>query len=206
MTPTTSSLSTNSGAHRSMRTAQSPEILRYGQLIHNKGVGEEGAGGLGLAYAHWGVLAKGDLLCSTGNSTRYSVTIYVAREWIRVMCDWITLLCSRNYHNLVKQLDFSKLKKKKKETTKEPRIYHGERTVSFNKWCWESWVALTQKNEGEPPSQTTHETLTQEFTHEAWNHNIPWRKQAESSLTSVSVIIFWILIPKQKNEQVGLQH
>ena len=45
-----------------------------------------------------------DLLCSVGNSTHYSVIIYLGKEsenGYMYMYDWVTLLCSRNYHNLV---------------------------------------------------------------------------------------------------------
>ena len=57
-------------------------------------------------------LANGDLLYSTGNSTQYSVMICmgenVKENGCVYMCNRITLLYSRNYHNLVHQLDFNK--------------------------------------------------------------------------------------------------
>ena len=74
-----------------------------------------------------------DPLYSTENSTQYLVIIYVGkdseREWIMdnvYMYSWITLLHSRNYHNIVKELYLNKnfkngkkeintLKKKKKK-------------------------------------------------------------------------------------------
>ena len=29
--------------------------------------------------------------------------------------------------------------------TKEARIYNGEKTVLFNKWCWENWTATCKR-------------------------------------------------------------
>ena len=29
--------------------------------------------------------------------------------------------------------------------TKEARIYNGEKTVSFNKWCWENWSTTCKR-------------------------------------------------------------
>ena len=29
--------------------------------------------------------------------------------------------------------------------TKEARIYNGEKTVSFNKWCWKNWTATCKR-------------------------------------------------------------
>ena len=66
-------------------------------------------------------LANGDLFHSTGNAMQYSLIIYVGNEsdklWRLYMYSWITLLYSRNCHNMVHQLCFHKtlkVKKKKK--------------------------------------------------------------------------------------------
>ena len=52
-----------------------------------------------------GLLANGDLLYSTENSTQYSETIYMGKESEEneyvYMYDWVTLLYTRNYHSLV---------------------------------------------------------------------------------------------------------
>ena len=61
-------------------------------------------------YIEW--LASGFLWYSTGNSSQYSVMVYVGkeseREWICVyIYNWITLLYRRNYHNIVNQLYFN---------------------------------------------------------------------------------------------------
>ena len=49
-----------------------------------------------------------NLLYSTGNSTQYSVTTYMGieskKQWIYVYVQLITLLYSRNEHNIVSQL------------------------------------------------------------------------------------------------------
>ena len=29
--------------------------------------------------------------------------------------------------------------------TKEARIYNGEKTISFNKWCWENWSTTCKR-------------------------------------------------------------
>ena len=29
--------------------------------------------------------------------------------------------------------------------TKEARIYNGEKTISFNKWCWENWSTIGKR-------------------------------------------------------------
>ena len=29
--------------------------------------------------------------------------------------------------------------------TKEARIYNGEKTISFNKWCWENWPTTCKR-------------------------------------------------------------
>ena len=59
-----------------------------------------------------------DLLYSTGNSTQYSVMVYVGeeseKEWCVYIYNWITLLYSRNYHNMVNQLYFNKTLKNEK--------------------------------------------------------------------------------------------
>ena len=55
-------------------------------------------------------LAIRDLLCSTDNSTQYSVIIYVGkseREWMVYLYNWTTSLYI-NCHSLVNQLDFNK--------------------------------------------------------------------------------------------------
>ena len=63
-----------------------------------------------LRYKEW--LSSGDLLYNTENSTQYSVIIYVGKESKENECvhmyNGITLLYSRNYHNLVNQLYFNK--------------------------------------------------------------------------------------------------
>ena len=40
-------------------------------------------------------------------------------------------------------------------TTKEARIYSGEKTV-FNKWCWENWAATCKKREIRTLCNTIH--------------------------------------------------
>jgi len=69
-------------------------------------------------------LANRDLLYSTGNSTQYFMITYVGKEtekeWIVYKYNRITLLYSRNYHNIVNQphlnktffKNFKKIKKK----------------------------------------------------------------------------------------------
>ena len=90
-------------------------------------------GGLGLAYAHWGVWrdwAKGDLLHCTENSTQYSCDNLCGkeseREWIYMdvyMYNWITFLYSGNFHNIVNQLYLNKTLKKLKVTCIYTFIY-----------------------------------------------------------------------------------
>ena len=61
---------------------------------------------------------NGDLLCSTGKSTQYSVIIYMGKESEKErIYNWITLLYSRNYYNIGNQLYFNKsfLKWRKKK-------------------------------------------------------------------------------------------
>ena len=29
--------------------------------------------------------------------------------------------------------------------TKEEKTYNGEKTISFNKWCWENWLATCKR-------------------------------------------------------------
>ena len=56
-----------------------------------------------LWYMEW--LANGDLLCSTGNSTKCSMIIFMGKESQKnvyfSVYNWTTLLYSRNYHNIV---------------------------------------------------------------------------------------------------------
>ena len=77
-----------------------------------------GIGKFTLRYVKW--LAIRDLLYSPENSTRYSVIIYIVkrseREWLCVyMYNWITLLYSRNYHNLVNQIYINQTLKSEKK-------------------------------------------------------------------------------------------
>ena len=74
----------------------------------------QGAGGLGLANGHcWHMeqVANGDLLNDTGNSTQYSVIIYMGKEsekeWMHVYVQLNHLVYSKNYHNTVNQLYFN---------------------------------------------------------------------------------------------------
>ena len=59
-----------------------------------------------LRYMEW--LANRDLLHSTGKSTQYSVIIYMGKNLKKnggvYLYNWMTLLWSRNYHNIVNQL------------------------------------------------------------------------------------------------------
>ena len=61
----------------------------------------------------------GNLLYKAENSTQYSMIIYAGKEsekeWICVYTSRVTLLCSRNYHNIVNQLYFNKTLKIKKK-------------------------------------------------------------------------------------------
>ena len=89
----------------------------------------KGADGQGMAWALGTVVctlwyielhANGELLYSMWNSIQYSVIIYMGKESEKeCMCiyvyNWITLLCSRNYHHVVNQLYFNKTKKKREE-------------------------------------------------------------------------------------------
>ena len=52
-----------------------------------------------------------ELLYSTGNPTQYSVIIYMGKESEKKRMDmynWISLLHSRNYYNIINQLYFNK--------------------------------------------------------------------------------------------------
>ena len=55
---------------------------------------------------------QGPAIYSTGNSIQYSVMIYMGkeseREWYVYMYNWIILLYTRNYHNVVNQLCLNK--------------------------------------------------------------------------------------------------
>ena len=73
-----------------------------------------------LWYMEW--LANGDLVYCTGNSTQYSVIIYMWKQsekknvyvyiYIYIYIYKITLLYSGNYHNTVNQLYFNNFFKK----------------------------------------------------------------------------------------------
>ena len=82
-----------------------------------------------LRYMEW--LANGDQLYSTENSTQYSVIIYMGKNLKEngyvYMYNWIILLYSRNYHNIVDQLHFNK-------TLKNEKIF----THWFTKYLWET--------------------------------------------------------------------
>ena len=69
-----------------------------------------GIGTCTLRCVEW--LTNRDLLYNTENSKEYCVIIYVGkeseREWMYVHYNSIILLYSRNYHNTVNQLSFSK--------------------------------------------------------------------------------------------------
>ena len=80
-----------------------------------------GTGICALRCVEW--LANGDLLYSIKNSTQYSVIIYVGKESTRgfcthgcvYMCNWITLLCRRNYNSIVNELYSNKTLKNGKK-------------------------------------------------------------------------------------------
>ena len=69
-----------------------------------------GTGIYTLRYTEW--LANGDLLCNTENSPQYSMIIYGKKNLKENGCvcmyNWIALLYSRNYHNIVDWLYFNK--------------------------------------------------------------------------------------------------
>ena len=52
---------------------------------------------------------------------QYPVIDHNGKEHEKNVCNWITLLYSRNEHNIVNQLDFNKIKKKKR--TSEILLY-----------------------------------------------------------------------------------
>ena len=78
-------------------------------------------------------LVNMDLLYSTGHSTQYSVITSMGKESEKESCvmmyNWVTLLYSRYYHNIVNQLDFNKTLKKWKQTNKHTK---GLRTKNKN--------------------------------------------------------------------------
>ena len=100
-----------------------------------------------LRYMEW--LANDDLLYSTGNSTQYSVIICGKRVWKRMdvctciteslccteeiyMYNWITLLYSRNDHNLINQLYFKQtLKNEKKNTLLQIKFQNDFRQIYY---------------------------------------------------------------------------
>ena len=64
-----------------------------------------------LRYVEWS--ARGDLLYNIGNSTQYSMIIYVEKEY---EWEWLYVQYGRNYHNIINQPYFNKtLKNEKKE-------------------------------------------------------------------------------------------
>ena len=88
--------------------------------------GQVGGGrdGLGVRESHvhtevYGMMDNGDLLYSTENSTQYSMKIYVGKNQKEngcvYKCNSITLLYSRNYHNIVNKLCFNKTLKNEKK-------------------------------------------------------------------------------------------
>ena len=91
-----------------------------------------------LWYMEW--LANGDLVCRTENTTQYSVIIYIGKESERESCMYmyngITLLYSRNYHNLVNQLWFNKTFK-----NEENRISNA--WAKLVHWCHHHYLQAT---------------------------------------------------------------
>ena len=107
-----------------------------------------------LRYMEW--LATWDLLYSARNSTRYSVMAYMGKESEKNGCvymyHWITLLCSRNDHNLVNQLYFNKNFKKKMQSlrchrtsTSAPRVCGLTQLIVFL-GLWRSAASRLQPN------------------------------------------------------------
>ena len=83
-----------------------------------------GIGTCTLRYMEW--LANRDLLYSTGNSTQYSVMVYMGKEKNGCVSlhNWITLLYRRNYHPIVNQPYFNTPFKYEKKWNKIKRSSH----------------------------------------------------------------------------------